>query len=458
MSDQSKDTSISHTDPSVKDTTDERAEVPISASGEPETPIKTRYYVLLLYAALFGALFSLLTAGYITLYNWGVKFFQQPSSFFKIGGISFWPLILLTVAGVLLGLAIKFFGQHAGLGVAQGQYAKTGRLTPRYVPSILLEAFIALWSGAAVGPEGPLVFLSGGVGSFIADRLKLEKDDVPLLVYSAIAGAFGGFFGSPIVGALGAYEYMFIKELDFYRHVIPGLVAAAAGYSVYFALLHTSFLGIFSFPSYASPHLYDLGSAVLVGVIAGVIGILFKVIFGVMHLVFAPLNKRPVIRAIVGGVVIGLIGSFLPLTLYSGQDQLLQIIHNPAAYSVGLLLLLLLVKALLTSTSFATGFDGGPIFPLLFIGGALGLAISQVLPFIPEGVGVTAGMAGVACAGFPIPLTIALLLGLMGGQTDLLPVIAIGAVTGFMVSKALTPLLPKPKRAQSAESGEAGTA
>ena len=56
---------------------------------------------------------------------------------------------------------------------------------------------------------------------------------------------------------------------------------------------------------------------------------------------------------------------------------------------------------------------------------------------------MTAGMAGVACAAFPLPLTICLLLGLMGGQTDLLPVIAIGAVTGFIVSKALTPLLPK---------------
>lgn len=455
MSDQSKDNSISQADAPVEGAVDQQAKVAISTSGEPETPMKTSYYLLMVYAALFGAGASLLAAAYITLYGQGIKFFEQPSHFgLNIG--RFWPLVLLTVGGVLLGLAIKFFGQHAGLGVAQGQYAQTGRLTPRYVPGILLEAFITLWSGAAVGPEGPLVFLSGGVGSFIADRLKLEKDDVPLLVYSAIAGAFGGFFGSPVVGAVGALEYMFIRELDFYRHLIPGLIAAAFGYGVYFALLHTSFLGIFAFPNYASPRLIDLGFALLVGVIAGVIGILFKVTFGLVHLVFAPLNQRPLIRAIVGGVVIGLIGSFLPLTLYSGQDQLLQIIHNPAAYSVGLLLLLVVVKALLTSTSFATGFDGGPVFPLLFMGGTLGLAISQVLPFIPQGVAVSAGMAGVACAGFPIPLTVALLLGLMGGQPDLLPVIAIGAVTGFLVSKALTPLLPKP-RAQSAGSGEAGT-
>ena len=412
-------------------------------TSEPEAGLKTSFYLLMVYAALIGAISSLLTAGYITLYNQGIKFFEQVSLF--VFSVNIWPLILLTGAGVLIGLLIKFFGQRGGLGVAQREYAQTGRLNPRNLPSILLQAFISLWSGAAVGPEGPLVFLTGGVGSFISDRLRLQKDDVQVLVYSSIAGAFGGFFGSPIVGAVGAIEYMFIRELDLYRHLIPGLLAAAVGYGVYFAFLQTSFLGTYNFPDYASPRLVDLWWALLVGVIAGGVGIVYKLIFGIVQLVFTPLEKRPVRRAIIGGVVIGLIGSFLPLTLYSGQDQLLQIIHNPAAFGIGLLLLMMLVKALLTSTSFATGFEGGPIFPLIFVGGTLGLAISKILTFIPEGVAVTAGMAGVACAVFPLPLTMALLLGLLGGQPDLLPPIVIGAVIGFLVSKALTPLLPKRK-------------
>jgi H+/Cl- antiporter ClcA len=423
-------------------------------SGEPDAGLKTSFYLLMVYAALFGALSSLLAAGYITLYNQGIEFFKQVSLF--VLNVNIWPLMLLTGAGVVIGLLIKFFGQRGGLGVAQRQYAQTGRLNPRNLPSILLQAFTALWSGAAVGPEGPLVFLTGGVGSFISDRLRLQKDDVQVLVYSSIAGAFGGFFGSPVVGAVGAFEYMFIKELNFYRHLIPGLLAAAVGYGVYFALLQTSYLGIYDFPDYASPRLVDLWWALLVGVIAGGIGIMFKLIFGIVHLIFTPLNKQPVHRAIIGGVVIGLIGSFLPLTLYSGQNQLLQIIHNPAAFGIGLLLLMMLVKALLTSTSFATGFEGGPIFPSIFIGGTLGLAISKILTFIPEGVAVTAGMAGVASAVFPLPLTMTLLLGLMGGQSDLLPVIAIGAVIGFLVSKALTPLLPK-RSAQSGDSDESQT-
>jgi len=266
---------------------------------------------------------------------------------------------------------------------------------------------------------------------------------VQVLTYSAIAGAFGGFFGSPIVGAVGAVEYMFIKELNLYRHLIPGLIAASVGYGVYSAILHTSFLGVYDFPDFAALRVVDLIWALLVGVIAGLVGTLHKLVFGLTHRVFGRLNKKPVIRAIIGGVVIGLIGSFLPLTLYSGQNQLLEIVRNPASFGIGILLLMMFVKILLTGTSFATGFDGGPIFPILFIGGTLGQALSGVLTFIPQGVGVLAGMAGAACAFLPLPLTMAMLLGFFGGQTDLIPVIVIGAVSGFIISKAFTPFFQK---------------
>ncbi len=97
-----------------------------------------------------------------------------------------------------LALSSSSLGSIGGLGVAQTQYAQTGGLNYRNLPSILLQGFIALWSGAAVGPVGTLVFLAGGLGTFVSERLKLQKDDIQVLTYSAIAGALGGFFGSPI--------------------------------------------------------------------------------------------------------------------------------------------------------------------------------------------------------------------------------------------------------------------
>ena len=191
-------------------------------SGGSDSKLNASYYRLMVYAAIIGALASLVTTGYITLVNLGIKFFAQPTLI--LSNINFWPLILLGTTGVFVGLLIKFFGQRGGVGVAQSQYVETGGLNYRNVPSILLQGFIALWGGASIGPEGTLTFLAGGLGTFVSERLKLQKDDVQVLTYSAIAGAFGGFFGSPIVGAVGAVEYMFIKEPNLYRHLIPGLI------------------------------------------------------------------------------------------------------------------------------------------------------------------------------------------------------------------------------------------
>ena len=101
-----------------------------------------------------------------------------------------------------LALPSSSLGSTEDWELLKANMRKTGGLNYRNLPSILLQGFIALWSGAAIGPEGTLVFLTGGLGTFVSERLKLQKDDVQVPVYSAIAGAFGGFFGSPIVGPL----------------------------------------------------------------------------------------------------------------------------------------------------------------------------------------------------------------------------------------------------------------
>ncbi|MFI5405658.1 MAG: hypothetical protein ACHQ1D_04005 [Nitrososphaerales archaeon] len=77
---------------------------------EPGVPSKNIFFILMIYAALFGALSSLLTVGYITLYSQGIKLFEQVS--LMVLNINIWPLVLLTIAGVLIGLVIKFFGQN----------------------------------------------------------------------------------------------------------------------------------------------------------------------------------------------------------------------------------------------------------------------------------------------------------------------------------------------------------
>ena len=66
----------------------------------------------------------------------------------------------------------------------------------------------------------------------------------------------------------------------------------------------------------------------------------------------------------------------------------------------------------------------------------MGLAISIALPFIPQGVAVTAGMAAIASALFPLPISVILLVSLMS-QINLIPTIAIASITGFVLTRYL---------------------
>jgi H+/Cl- antiporter ClcA len=257
------------------------------------------------------------------------------------------------------------------------------------------------------------------------------------LVYAAIAGAFGAFFLSPLIGAFIAFEYMSLREIRYERFLLPGIVAACTGYAVYIALPHESLTGIFAFPNFQEPRLVDLLFAVGIGVLGGVISLGQKLLALGVTSAAKPLHERPIIRALTGGLVVGVVGVFLPLTLYSGQSQTEEIVHTYAQIGVISLLVLALAKAFLMSLSFATGFKGGPIFPTLFIGAAIGAALNLLVPGIPAGVCILAMMGGVLGGVAELPITAALLLGVVS-QPSLLPVIAIAAIAGTITGKAAT--------------------
>jgi H+/Cl- antiporter ClcA len=109
---------------------------------------------------------------------------------------------------------------------------------------------------------------------------------------------------------------------------------------------------------------------------------------------------------------------------------------------VGFLFLLAFVKSFVPAVSFSSIFKGGSIFPYLFLGGTLGLAVSQLLP-IPEGIAVTCGMAAVTGGLFPLLISIILFATLMS-QFDFLSTIIIATITSFLLSHLLTPSPSQP--------------
>jgi H+/Cl- antiporter ClcA len=391
---------------------------------------------LIILAGVIGALTSLLTAVYLFAASWGESFFGAP--FGEVNIAMFWPLILLTIGGLVVGLTIKYAGEHLQLGSTQKEFAEKGRLNYRHLPSIALQTILSLWAGASVGPEGGLADIGGGTATLLAEKLKVRTDAVVFLAYCGVAGAFGSFFGGPVIGAFVAMEYLFIRGIPYIELLVPGLVSATVGYLVYYHVFNATISGILIFPPYPAPLFIDLAWALLIGVIGGLFGLYYKWLFAKFqkHL-FIRFKSSPIRRGLIGGLAVGFIGSFVPLLLYSGQNEIITILFQSGVYSFGFLLLLLIGKSVVTALSFNTVFKGGPIFPYLFMGGILGLAISQLLPFIPDGVAVTAGMAALASSLFPLPISVLLLVALMS-QVNLIPTITIASITGFLIGKYVT--------------------
>ena len=115
-----------------------------------------------------------------------------------------------------------------------------------------------------------------------------------------------------------------------------------------------------------------------------------------------------VLRGLLGGLAMGLIGALLPLTLFSGESETADLIAHAAEIGVLMLIVLAIAKLFATALLLATGWKGGYIFPIMFASVALGLWANLLFPDIPVAVAVAATMSGALVASLKAPLFAAL--------------------------------------------------
>ena len=125
---------------------------------------------------------------------------------------------------------------------------------------------------------------------------------------------------------------------------------------------------------------------------------------------FGRLKLPGIVKSTLGGVVFGLVGVALPLTMFTGSDQLKTVLHDAGTLGVGLLVAVLIAKMLTFAVSQGSGFIGGPIFPSLFIGGTAGVIVHQVFPSVPLGLAFSCLLAAVPGSVAPVPFSMVLLV------------------------------------------------
>jgi H+/Cl- antiporter ClcA len=361
----------------------------------------------------------------------------------------------LVLCGLLVALTIRYLPGDGGHSPALGFQTGGGPATGRELPSIILAALATLGLGAVLGPEAPLIAIGGGLAAL---TVRLANRDAPpmALMMMASAGSFAAIstlLGSPVLGAFLIMEIAGVSGMTLSLVALPGLLAAGIGALVFVGLDNWTGLGSFSLaltsvPPAVPPTLATLAWAVVIGAAAAVLGWLIRSV-GLWLRPIVHLNRVLVTSAL--GLLIGsaamayqlISGQPFTQVLFSGQDALPELVEKATDYSVGVMILLILCKALAYGLSLSA-FRGGPVFPSMFIGAAVGIAISG-LPGMNLAAAIGMGIGAMCTAMLRLPLTSTLFAVLLMGADGVLvtPEIIVAVAVAFVITNVLPAPGPK---------------
>jgi H+/Cl- antiporter ClcA len=259
-------------------------------------------------------------------------------------------------------------------------------------------------------------------------------------LFSSVAGAFAGLFTAPFAVILMGLELKHRQSPYYYGTLAIIAISALLGFTVFYTAGGDRFsavLRLLELPPYQLDQ-WHLPVAVLLGIVAVVFTFLFAFLMKTFHQIMAPLHDKPIIRCTGIGLLIGLLGMAMPLTLFLGSEGLLEVVEARTELGIGFLVLSVLLKIVALTVVLAAGFIGGPIFPLFFVGGTMGVVLWQLFPGIPLMMAVGCLMAAVPCAVVPFPATLAVVVLLITGTPiiNAIPVLT-AALTAHFVFKGL---------------------
>jgi H+/Cl- antiporter ClcA len=339
-----------------------------------------------------------------------------------------WLVWLLPFAGFGVGWIYLKVGQRveAGNNLLIDEIHDPQRVIPlRMVPLILGSTVISHLFGASVGREGTAVQMGGALADQITRVFKLQREDRRILLMAGISAGFASVFGTPLAGALFGLEVLAIGRLR-YDALLPCVVAAIVGdqITLLWGVHHTAYAaGII--PSLG---LWPFMAVVIAGAIYGVVGMLFAdgahafSNFVKRRVPYAPL--RPLIGGALLAVLFGACGGWRYAGL--GIPGIVDAFARPVPWwDFG-------AKMLLTIASLGSGFKGGEVTPLFYIGATLGNALAPLL-HMPFGLLAALGFVAVFAGAANTPLACTLMaVELFGAQIGVYALLA--CVTSYLFS------------------------
>ena len=352
------------------------------------------------------------------------------------------PRIILvpTIAGLGVAiLVILLFPRTRGSGVNQTKaavYIFDGYVPFRTVIGKFVTCALAIGSGQSLGPEDPSLQMGAGIASALGRNLRLSRDKVRLIAPVGAAAGLAAAFNAPISAVLFVIE----EVIGSWSGGVLGAIVLAAVSSV---VTMRWFLGsepLFRIPPFAIQNPLELFAYAALGIVGGLASLVFlKLIVHVRPRLKALPRWTQYLQPALAGLVVGIIGVWLPQVMGAGYPFVDEALHEQYAWKI--LLLLGVAKILATSVSFVSGTPGGMFAPTLFIGAMIGGAVGGVerlfLHHISGSVGTFAlvGM-GTLFAGFlRTPITsVFMVVEVSGSYSAILPVM-ISNTIAYLISR-----------------------
>jgi CIC family chloride channel protein len=393
--------------------------------------------------------------GYLANYQPEVAGYEKPL-FETFGAVSQgtpilrWVLLILPVGGGLLsGLIIFTFAPEAeghGTDAAiEAYHFKDGAVRGR-VPFIkAITAMITIGTGGSGGREGPIAQIGAGFGSMLGRWMRVPPDERRILMAAGMAAGIGAIFHAPLAGTLFAAEVLYRGPDMEHETLVPAFTTSIIAYSVFGAIF--GFHPLFDTPDYAFVEVRMLLPYLILAVVSALGAMLFvRAFYGVRKIMFGRVNIPNHLKPAVGGIMVGVIGFFLPEALGAGYgvvqmcfsdsvlslpsaERLLAVLPEGISEAGAAALLLALIafgKIATTAFSIGSGGSGGVFGPAVVIGGALGgatgIVCAQLFPGldIRPGAFALVGMAGFFAGAANTPVSTIIMVSEMTGNYELL--------------------------------------
>ncbi len=411
-------------------------------SGLKETEVKRRH--ILPKALVVGIVSGLVASGFRMALHFceetRIRLIERLPSWEGLG-----VAVALGAAGSALGLWLvrRFAPETAGSGIPDlksvvlGQKGLNWR---RVIPVKFMAGVAGIGGGLTLGREGPTVQMGGATGLMVSSlfRVKQGEGERKALISAGAAAGLAAAFNAPLAGLIFALEEL---NGNFTPVVFVASFLASVSADVVCRVV-TGETPVFAMPGMPAPTLHALPVCAVLGLAAGLFGVLFNRSLLLSLDLFDRLKSWPApLTGALAGLVVGVAAWAYPAM--SGSGALLSDRALSGDLAVKWMLLLVAGRFLLTMVSYGSGAAGGIFAPLLVLGSLGGLALGAgVHAWLPEWaanpqVFAVVGMGALFTSTVRAPLTgIVLMTELTGNYSFMLPLL-VGGFVAYGVAEAL---------------------